>query len=584
MAHCRTPSRVPAGATALLLTVCAVVVAVSAARGQEPVQSTMTRLYAPVEIGADIDALPASERAALAHILAAARVMDALFLEQVWAGNPSLLMALQDDGSPAGRARLEYFLLNKGPWSRLEDDRAFLPGVPPKPAGAAYYPPDASRDEVASWIDGLSGEAREAATGFFTTIRRGPGGALRAVPYSVEYQGPLAVAADHLRAAAARTAEPTLARYLRERAEAFASNDYYASDVAWMELNGAIEPTIGPYEVYEDGWFNYKAAFEAFVTIRDDAETDQLARFGAELQGLEDALPIDARYRDPELGALAPIRVVNVAFTAGDANSGVQTAAFNLPNDERVLREHGAKRVMLKNVQEAKFRHVLAPIAAVALPSAERADVSFDAFFTHILMHELMHGLGPHDVEVGGRATTVRQALREASSTIEEAKADIIGALGAPPPHRHGGDRPLSRPLDLHDVPHLDLPVDPLWNQRGAWARRGDSAQHVPRHRGGDGRRGRPLCGRPRPHPGSGRGTHPAPDDHPGAGRLRRSGPGARDARGGAARGAARARPPRRRPGGHPAALHDYRTVRSAMQSALFGTHRSHTRAHGAPG
>ena len=427
MAHCRTPSRVPAGATALLLTVCAVVVAVSAARGQEPVQSTMTRLYAPVEIGADIDALPASERAALAHILAAARVMDALFLEQVWAGNPSLLMALQDDGSPAGRARLEYFLLNKGPWSRLEDDRAFLPGVPPKPAGAAYYPPDASRDEVASWIDGLSGEAREAATGFFTTIRRGPGGALRAVPYSVEYQGPLAVAADHLRAAAARTAEPTLARYLRERAEAFASNDYYASDVAWMELNGAIEPTIGPYEVYEDGWFNYKAAFEAFVTIRDDAETDQLARFGAELQGLEDALPIDARYRDPELGALAPIRVVNVAFTAGDANSGVQTAAFNLPNDERVLREHGAKRVMLKNVQEAKFRHVLAPIAAVALPSAERADVSFDAFFTHILMHELMHGLGPHDVEVGGRATTVRQALREASSTIEEAKADISG-------------------------------------------------------------------------------------------------------------------------------------------------------------
>ena len=353
--------------------------------------------------------------------------MDALFLEQVWAGNPSLLMALQDDGSPAGRARLEYFLLNKGPWSRLEDDRAFLPGVPPKPAGAAYYPPDASRDEVASWIDGLSGEAREAATGFFTTIRRGPGGALRAVPYSVEYQGPLAVAADHLRAAAARTAEPTLARYLRERAEAFASNDYYASDVAWMELNGAIEPTIGPYEVYEDGWFNYKAAFEAFVTIRDDAETDQLARFGAELQGLEDALPIDARYRDPELGALAPIRVVNVAFTAGDANSGVQTAAFNLPNDERVLREHGAKRVMLKNVQEAKFRHVLAPIAAVALPSAERADVSFDAFFTHILMHELMHGLGPHDVEVGGRATTVRQALREASSTIEEAKADISG-------------------------------------------------------------------------------------------------------------------------------------------------------------
>ena len=426
MASTRAPVRATAGATAMLVAACALV-GPPPARGQEPAGATMTRLYAPVEIGADVAALPASERAALARILDAARVMDALFLEQVWAGNPAVLMALQGDRSPAGRGRLDYFLLNKGPWSRLEDDRPFLPGVPPKPAGAAYYPPDARRDEVAAWIDGLSGEARRAATGFFTTIRRGPAGNLRAVPYSLEYQGPLAVAAAHLRAAADLTTEPTLARYLRARAVSFASNDYYESDVAWMQLDAAIELTIGPYEVYEDRWFNYKAAFEAFVTIRDDVETAQLARFGAELQGLEDALPIDPAFRDPQLGALAPIRVVNVVFTAGDANSGVQTAAFNLPNDERVVREHGSKRVMLKNVQEAKFRHVLAPIAEVALPRAEHADVSFDAFFTHILMHELMHGLGPHEVTVDGRATTVRQALREGSSTIEEAKADISG-------------------------------------------------------------------------------------------------------------------------------------------------------------
>ena len=414
---------------ALLLAAGTVVAAASAApaRGQEGLGATMNRLYAPVDIGADLAALPASERAALARILDAARVMDALFLEQVWAGNPGLLLTLQGDRSPAGRDRLDYFLLNKGPWSRLEDDRPFVPGVPAKPAGAAYYPPDAARDEVAAWIDGLAGEAREDATGFFTTIRRAPGGALRAVPYSIEYQGALAVAAGHLRAAADRTAEPSLARYLHSRAAAFASNDYYESDVAWMELDAAIEPTIGPYEVYEDGWFNYKAALEAFVTIRDDAETAQLARFGAELQGLEDALPIDPAFRDPELGALAPIRVVNVVFTAGDANSGVQTAAFNLPNDERVIRDHGSKRVMLKNVQEAKFRHVLEPIARVALPAAEQSDVAFDAFFTHILMHELMHGLGPQEVTVDGRATTVRQALRETSSVIEEAKADISG-------------------------------------------------------------------------------------------------------------------------------------------------------------
>ena len=159
-----------------------------------------------------------------------------------------------------------------------------------------------------------------------------------------------------------------------------------------MEIDASIEPTIGPYEVYEDEWFNYKAAFEAFVAIRDDAETAKLARFGAILQQLEDNLPLDERYRNPALGTMAPIRVVNVIFTAGDANSGVQTAAFNLPNDERVVREKGSKRVMLKNVQEAKFRMVLTPIAGVALEARVRNEVSFDAFFTHILMHELMHG------------------------------------------------------------------------------------------------------------------------------------------------------------------------------------------------
>jgi hypothetical protein len=243
----------------------------------------------------------------------------------------------------------------------------------------------------------------------------------------VEYQGPLAIAAEHLRLAARATTQPTLQRYLETRAAAFESNDYYDSDVAWMELDSTIEPTIGPYEVYEDEWFNYKAAFEAFVTVRNEEETANLARFGDHLQGLEDTLPIEPRFRNPALGALAPIRVVNVVFTAGDANSGVQTAAFNLPNDERVVREKGAKRVMLKNVQEAKFQNVLTPISMVALPNAARPDVSFEAFFTHILMHELMHGLGPSTIAVDGRQTTVRQELRETYSTIEEAKADISG-------------------------------------------------------------------------------------------------------------------------------------------------------------
>jgi hypothetical protein len=223
------------------------------------------------------------------------------------------------------------------------------------------------------------------------------------------------------------TTQPTLKAFLTARADAFISNDYYASDVAWMELDASVEPTIGPYEVYEDEWFNFKAGFEAFITVRDDAETKKLESFSGRLQALEDALPIDPKYRNASLGALAPIRVVNVVMASGDANRGVQTAAFNLPNDERVVKEKGSKRVMLKNMQDAKFNVVLVPIGKVALSPADQKNVSFDAFFTHILMHELMHGLGPHNISVGGRTTTVRQELKETYSAIEEAKADVSG-------------------------------------------------------------------------------------------------------------------------------------------------------------
>jgi hypothetical protein len=387
----------------------------------------MTARFAPAVIAADVAALPENERRALAKIVEAARLMDAVFLRQAWAGNPSLLLELLEDESPLGRARLTYFILNRGPWSSLDRNEPFLPGVGPKPPSANFYPAGATREEVEAWTNGLSGDEQARAKGFFTTIRRGPDGKFMAVPYSVEYQGELAQAASRLREAAALTAQPTLKRYLETRAAAFLSNDYYESDVAWMELDASIEPTIGPYEVYEDEWLGQKAAFEAFIALRDDAETAKLGRFASVLQELEDNLPIDPAMRNPKIGALAPIRVVNVVFTSGDANKGVQTAAYNLPNDERVVKEKGSKRVMLKNVQQAKFDKVLRPISRVALPVADRAAVSFDAFFTHILMHELMHGLGPHDITLGGRATTVRAELKDAYSTFEEAKADISG-------------------------------------------------------------------------------------------------------------------------------------------------------------
>ncbi len=387
----------------------------------------MSDRFAPVELKVDVTALPASERAVLAKLVQASRIVDALYLRQVWAGNGGLMLELMRDNSALGKARLDYFLLNKGPWSRLDNEAAFIDGVGDKPHSATFYPAKATKEEIEAWQKSLPEAERAAAQGFFTTIRRQPNGKFTSVPYSVEYQPELQQIALLLQQAADLTTQPTLKAFLTARAAAFLSNDYYASDVAWMELDASDAPTIGPYEVYEDGWFNAKAAFESFVTVRDDAETAKLAKLSGELQGLENELPIDPKLRNPKLGALAPIRVVNSLYGAGDGNRGVQTAAFNLPNDERVTKQKGAKRVMLKNVQEAKFAKVLTPIAKIALGSVDRSRVSFDAFFTHILMHELMHGLGPHEITVNGKPSTVRAELKELYSPIEEAKADISG-------------------------------------------------------------------------------------------------------------------------------------------------------------
>ena len=387
----------------------------------------MTARYAPVEVRVDASALPANERQSLIRVIQAAQILDAIYLRQVSAQNESRLLALLDDRTPVGDARLSYFLLNKGPWSELDEDRPFLPGVPAKPPQANFYPADATRTEVEAWISSLPKTEQAAAAGFFTTIRRNTYGKLTAVPYSMEYQPELTESARLLRAAAALTTQPTLKSFLEKRAAAFLSNDYYESDLAWMDLDASLEPTIGPYETYLDQWFNFKAAFEAYIALTDAPETARLARFGGELQELEDHLPIDAQYRRSRLGAQAPIRVVNVVYAAGDGNHGSPAAAFNLPNDERTVTAKGSKRVLLRNFQQAKFDAVLVPIAAVVLPPAERPAVAFEPFFTHILMHELMHGLGPQNIRVGGHDTTVRLELKDLYGTIEEAKADVSG-------------------------------------------------------------------------------------------------------------------------------------------------------------
>jgi hypothetical protein len=388
----------------------------------------MTARFAPVELRVDTKRLSAGDRAALKKLIEASRVVDHIFLQQLWTGNLALEAKLRQDTSPLGKARLEYFWLNRGPWSDLDAHKAFLPGVPErKPEGAAFYPGDMTREQFEAWVKTLSPAARSEAEGFFTVIRHDAGGGLKAIPYSTEYKPDLQRCAALLREASALTDNASLNHFLETRAAAFLSNDYYESDVAWMDLDAPIDITIGPYETYNDELFGYKAAYETYVNIRDDAETAKLKFFGDHMQEVEDNLPIDAKYRNPKIGGLSPIRVVNEVITTGDGAHGVQTAAYNLPNDERVVHEKGSKRVMLKNVQEAKFRTTLTPISKVVLTPAAMPSLSFDSFFTHILAHEMSHGIGPHQIEVNGRATTPRQELKDLYSAIEEAKADVLG-------------------------------------------------------------------------------------------------------------------------------------------------------------
>jgi hypothetical protein len=384
--------------------------------------------FVPIEISADVSKLSPGDSKALNKIIEAAQLMDPIFLRQVWSGNVEMLKKLEMDSTTVGQELLHYFRINMGPWSLLDNNAPFIDGAPKeKPAGANYYSEDMAKEDISKWIDRLNEREREKATGFFYVIRRAEDGKMQTIPYSKEYREWLEPAAKLLKEAAQSAENITLKKFLISRADAFSSNDYYASDVAWMELDAPIELTIGPYETYMDELFNYKAAFEVFVALRDETESAKLEKFSSYLQEIENNLPFDAKYRNPKLAAMSPIRVVDVIYAAGEGNRGVQTAAYNLPNDERVIREKGSKRVMLKNMQEAKFEKVLIPISKMVLAQSQHQYVSFDAFFTHILAHELMHGLGPHNIIVNGKETNVRQELKELYSAIEEAKADITG-------------------------------------------------------------------------------------------------------------------------------------------------------------
>jgi len=423
----------------------------------------MAARFAPTPLRVDTSGLSSSNRQALIKLIQAARVLNDIFLKQLWDGNPALYARLQKDASPLGKARLNYFWINKGPWSDIDQFKAFLPDVPPiKPPGANFYPESMSKEAFERWVAQLSPKEQDNAKSFFTIIRwaensPSPANNLHAIPYSRAYADDLTRAAGLLHEAAALTDNESLKKFLDLRADAFLSNDYYASDMAWMDLDAPLDITIGPYETYNDELFGYKAAFEAYVNLRDDQETAKLSAFTAHLQDIENNLPLDPQYRNPKLGAAAPIRVVDEILSAGDSAHGVQTAAYNLPNDDRVVQQKGSKRVMLKNVQEAKFRSVLLPIARRTLTHDAMVDVTFEPFFTHILAHELMHGLGPHQIKVGDRDTTPREELKDLYAAIEECKADVTGLFALQYMMDHAKEMGLTKVLASDEAARRQL-------------------------------------------------------------------------------------------------------------------------------
>lgn len=371
--------------------------------------------------------LDASEQAVVAKLIEASKLIDDLYWRQVSEDNPAMLETLRARAgrSTLDRAAYDYFVANKGPWDRLKGDEPFI-GAKKKPEGAAFYPDDMPKEELEKYIAAHPAQ-KEELQGLFTVIRR-DGDNFVGIPYSAYYADFLKPAATKLLEAAALTKNDSLKRFLTTRAAAFLSDNYRESDIAWMDLNGPIEVVIGPYEVYEDNLFNYKASFESFVTVVDAPESAKLAAYAHALPEMERNLPEPDAYRNPNRGSDSPIKVVQELYTAGDARRGVQTAAFNLPNDEFVREKKGSKKVLLKNVINAKYRQSGEPIAKRVLDPAQLPLLNFDAFFNQILFHELSHGLGPGFItRAGGAREEVRIPLKNLYSTIEESKADILG-------------------------------------------------------------------------------------------------------------------------------------------------------------
>jgi hypothetical protein len=388
--------------------------------------------YAPTDIVIDEKLLAPENRQVLAKLVLAARKIDDIFWKQSYPEGLALKARLEQSADPADKDYLRFLNINFGPFDRQDENRPFI-GTARKPAGAGFYPPDLTKEEFEAYLK-QHPELRETFESPYTVIRR-DGGSLKAVPYNIAYKEDLEAIAGYLREAAALTSNASLKRYLEEKAADLLSNDYFNGDCLWIDLKGnLVEIVIGPYEVYEDGFMGLKASYESFIYLNDREEMKKIEGYLNFLEEMQRNLPVAPKYKDQKVTGLeSPLHVVVEVLTAGDCRAGVQTSAFVLPNDERIREKKGTKKVFLKNIMEAKFGKSLVPIAQRVLSPDDAACVSFFAYFNETILHEICHALGLNYVTLpDGTKTTVNKALRDLQSSIEEAKADVVGVWNVP--------------------------------------------------------------------------------------------------------------------------------------------------------
>lgn len=374
---------------------------------------TLVDKYTSFTLTADLSGLTDNQKAMIPILIDVAQIMDDLFWQEAYGSKQALIAGIEDPD-------LKRFAeINYGPWDRLDNNKPFVEGVGPKPAGAQFYPTDATREEIEGAEDA---SVRE----LYTMVRRDESGNLKGIPYHEYFEEETLLAAAKLKEAAKLAEDAGLKNYLSLRAEALLTDDYLASDMAWMDMkDNTIDFVVGPIEVYEDQMFNQKAAHEAFILIKDKAWSDRLAKYAALLPELQKGLPVDAVYKSEIPGSDSDLNAYDAIYYAGDCNAGSKTIAINLPNDERVQLEKGARRLQLKNAMRAKFEKILLPIADVLIVEEQRSHITFNAFFANTMFHEVAHGLGIK--ETVNDKGPVREAMKEMGSIMEEGKADILG-------------------------------------------------------------------------------------------------------------------------------------------------------------